>query len=33
VEHLTGINFFPALPDSLENSVEAHFNVNQWSIH
>ena len=33
VEHLTGINFFPALPDSLENKLEAHFDINQWSIN
>lgn len=30
VEHLTQINFFPALPDSLENKLESHLNVNLW---
>jgi endonuclease G, mitochondrial len=30
VEHLTGIDFFPALPDSMENYLEAHLNINQW---
>ena len=30
VEHLTGINFFPALPDSLESNLESHFNVDLW---
>jgi endonuclease G len=30
VEHLTGIDFFPVLPDSLESNLEAHFNTNLW---
>jgi len=30
VEHLTQINFFPALPDSLENNLESHLNVDLW---
>lgn len=30
VEHLTQINFFPNLPDALENNLEAHFNVERW---
>jgi endonuclease G len=30
VEHLTGINFFPMLPDSLENLLEAKFDVEEW---
>lgn len=30
VEHSTGIDFFPALPDHLENEVESHFNFSDW---
>lgn len=30
VERLTGIDFFPALPDDLENEVEAAANLNDW---
>jgi endonuclease G len=30
VERLTQINFFPALPDSLEENLEAGFNVELW---
>jgi endonuclease G, mitochondrial len=30
VERLTGIDFFPALPDSLEESLENHFNSKLW---
>ena len=30
VERITGIDFFPALPDSLENVVEAYANINDW---
>ncbi|MFL5764879.1 MAG: DNA/RNA non-specific endonuclease [Bacteroidia bacterium] len=30
VERLTDINFFPALPDDLENDLESHINVNLW---
>jgi endonuclease G len=32
VEHLTGIDFFPALPDSLENELESRFSVNLWNV-
>jgi endonuclease G len=30
LEHLTGIDFFPALPDSLENDLESSFNKKYW---
>ena len=30
VEHLTGINFFPALPDSLENFLESQIDIGKW---
>ena len=30
VERITGIDFFPALPDSLENVVEAYANLEDW---
>lgn len=30
VEHLTGINFFPMLPDSLENLLESKFETDLW---
>ncbi len=30
VERLTGINFFPALPDSLENYLESHCYLEKW---
>ena len=30
LEKRTGIDFFPALPDKLENAVEASFSVKQW---
>jgi endonuclease G len=30
VEHLTGIDFFPALPDSLEEELESHFYIDKW---
>ena len=30
VERLTQINFFPALPDDLENNLESHLNVELW---
>ena len=30
VERITGIDFFPALPDDIENAVEANSNVNDW---
>ncbi|NTV46324.1 MAG: DNA/RNA non-specific endonuclease [Chlorobiales bacterium] len=31
VEALTGIDFFPALPDKLENELEKTSNLRQWS--
>lgn len=30
VERITGIDFFPALPDSLEQAVEATFRLDEW---
>jgi endonuclease G len=30
VERITGIDFFPALPDDIENKVEANSNIDDW---
>ena len=30
VERITGMDFFPALPDSIEDKVEAYANINDW---
>jgi endonuclease G len=30
VERITGIDFFPALPDDIENKVEAQADINDW---
>lgn len=30
VERITGIDFFPALPDSIENTVESYANLEEW---
>ena len=30
VERITGIDFFPALPDEIENAVEAYSNIKDW---
>ena len=30
VERITGIDFFPALPDDIENEVEANIDMNLW---
>jgi endonuclease G len=30
LENLTGINFFPALDDSLENKLESQFDIKKW---
>ena len=30
VERITGMDFFPALPDSIEDVVEATANINEW---
>ena len=32
VETLTGIDFFPALPDNKENKTEAQFQVGKWGL-
>ena len=31
VEHVTGIDFFPSLPDSIEDRMEARVNKSSWS--
>ena len=30
VERITGIDFFPSLPDDVENKVEAKANIDDW---
>lgn len=30
VERITGYDFFPALPDDIENEVESHTNIDDW---
>ena len=30
IERITGIDFFPALPDSIEDEVESQCNINDW---
>lgn len=30
VERITGYDFFPALPDDIENEVESHASINDW---
>ena len=30
VERITGIDFFPALPDEIENEIEAYANIKDW---
>ena len=30
VEQITGYDFFPALPDSIENTIEAYANLDDW---
>jgi len=30
VERITGLDFFPALPDDLENKIEARANIKDW---
>lgn len=30
VERITGYDFFPALPDELEDSIESHANIEDW---
>ena len=32
VEQMTGIDFFPALPDSIESIVEADFTISDWTV-
>lgn len=32
VERITGINFFPSLPDNIERQVEAQCNADDWDI-
>ena len=30
IQNLTGIDFFPALPDSLENAIEKTYDLHEW---
>jgi endonuclease G len=30
VERITGYDFFPALPDNIENKIEAKADFDQW---
>lgn len=30
VERITGYDFFPALPDNIEDVVEAYANITEW---
>ena len=30
VERITGMDFFPALPDDIEKQVEAEVNMKEW---
>lgn len=30
VERITGIDFFPGLPDAIENAVEKSYNITEW---
>lgn len=32
VEELTGVDFFPGLPDALENKLEASSNISKWQV-
>ncbi len=32
VERITGLDFFPALPDDVERKVEAECNLADWDI-
>ena len=31
VEQLTGYDFFSALPDDIENTLEANYSFNDWN--
>ena len=31
VERITGMDFFPALPDDIEDAVESELNINAWN--
>ena len=33
LESLTGIDFFPELPDSIENHLESSKDVSSWLFH
>jgi endonuclease G, mitochondrial len=33
LESLTGIDFFPELPDSIENHLESSINLSSWSFN
>ena len=31
VEEITGLDFFPAIPDDQEEEIEKNFNASKWS--
>jgi endonuclease G len=33
IESITAIDFFPELPDSIENNIEENLNISQWEFH
>jgi endonuclease G len=33
IESITAIDFFPDLPDSIENNIEQNLNTDQWGFH
>ncbi len=33
IESITSIDFFPELPDSIENNIEENLNTSQWEFH
>ena len=33
VERITGIDFFPALPDKMEKEVEAKYDLKLWKMN
>jgi endonuclease G len=33
IEKLTGIDFFPYLPDSIENRIESQINLEFWHLN
>jgi hypothetical protein len=33
IESITAIDFFPDLPDSIENEIEENLNTDQWEFY